>query len=301
MATKKSKTSSKSSSKSKVTNSKNTARTEHAATETKSAPEVAPLTLKSFFARKYDGNESIGVIFKKPKFYGALLGELIGTALLSMVMFSLIPMGIGQSIGWYTFAMIAIYIAVIAISGACLNPIVTVGMMATRRISVVRGIMYIIAEVLGAWLAWLVFSGAGAIAPNTTYEGATMVSITEGGFGMFALVEMLGACLIGFFFARAQSYKRSAFTYAAVATGGVVMAVLLGYVISAAYFQLQNNFIFNPAIALMMQIFPQSGSDFSEVLGGICQALSVYAILPMIAGVVGFYLADFTNRLSGNE
>ena len=197
--------------------------------------------------------------------------------------------------------MIAIYIAVIAISGACLNPIVTVGMMATRRISVVRGIMYIIAEVLGAWLAWLVFSGAGAIAPNTTYEGATMVSITEGGFGMFALVEMLGACLIGFFFARAQSYKRSAFTYAAVATGGVVMAVLLGYVISAAYFQLQNNFIFNPAIALMMQIFPQSGSDFSEVLGGICQALSVYAILPMIAGVVGFYLADFTNRLSGNE
>ena len=113
------------------------------------------------------------------------------------------------------------------------------------------------------------------------------------------MIELVGAILIGFFFARALAYKRSVFTFAAIVAGGLALAIVFGYVVSAAFVGLSNNFIFNPAAALMYQIFPTAGESFGEVLGGICQALSAYAILPMIGGVVGFYIADFASKLSG--
>jgi hypothetical protein len=115
------------------------------------------------------------------------------------------------------------------------------------------------------------------------------------------MIELLGAIIIAFFFARALKYKRSVFTFAATTAGGIVLAMLIGFVVSAAFVGVQNNFVYNPAAALMFQIFPDSGDSFGAVLGGICQALSVYALLPMIGGVVGFYLSDFMGKLSGEE
>lgn len=256
--------------------------------------------LSGFFARKYEEKESILTVFKNHKFYGALLGEIIGTMLIALLLFSLSLMGIAN-IATYGFAVIAILIAVYAFSGACLNPIVTVGMMASRRMSVIRGIMYIIAEVIGAWLGWLIFNAFHLAGGETAYDIPAMSAIGEGGFWTVAFVELLGAAIIAFAFARALKYKRSVFTFAAVIAGGIALAVIVGYVVSAAFLGLNSNFIFNPAAAMMMQIFPQSGESFGEILGGICQALSAYAIIPMIGGVIGFYLSDFTAKLSGEE
>lgn len=256
--------------------------------------------LSGFFARKYEGKESILTIFKSHKFYGALLGEVLGTMLLALLFFSLSLMGI-HSLATYAFAMIAILIAIYAFSGACLNPLITVGMMASRRMSVIRGIMYIIAEVIGAWLGWLIFNAFHLTGGETAYDIPTMSAIAENGMWIVTMIELVGAIIISFFFARALKYKRSVFTFAAVAAGGLILAVVLGYVVSAAFLSLNNNFIFNPALAMMYQIFPTAGENFGEILGGICQALSIYAIFPMIGGVVGFYLADFTSKLSDEE
>lgn len=253
-----------------------------------------------FFARKYEEKESILTIFKSHKFYGALLGEVIGTLLLALLFFSLSLMGI-HSVATYAFAVIAVLIAIYAFSGACLNPLITVGMMASRRMSVIRGIMYIIAEVLGAWLGWLIFNAFHLTGGETAYDIPTMAAIAENGMWIVTMVELVGAIIIAFFFDRALKYKRSVFTFAAVVAGGLILAVVLGYVVSAAFLSLNNNFIFNPALAMMYQIFPTAGENFGEILGGICQALSIYAIFPMIGGVVGFYLADFTSKLSGEE
>ena len=77
--------------------------------------------------------------------------------------------------------------------------------------------------------------------------------------------------------------------------------MVIGYVVSAAFLGTNNSFIFNPATAMMLQIFPTAGDDFGQIFGGICQALSIYAILPMIGGAIGFYLSDFTSKLSGEE
>jgi hypothetical protein len=111
----------------------------------------------------------------------------------------------------------------------------------------------------------------------------------------------MGGIIIAFFFARALKYKRSVFTFAATVAGGIVLAILVGYVVSAAFVSLSNNFIYNPALAMMLQIFPTSGENFGEILGGICQALSAYALIPAIGGVIGFYLSDFAAKLSDEE
>ncbi|MBR3353071.1 aquaporin [Candidatus Saccharibacteria bacterium] len=312
MATKKSKVSNKSNKKAKSTKPKTAVKSvtkselEAPKTKTEQAPKhevISPAKksfLSGFFARKYEEKEGILTVFKNPKFYGALLGEVIGTMLLALLFFSLSLMGI-HSAATYSFAIIAVLIAVYAFSGACLNPAITVGMMATRRMSVIRGIMYIIAEVIGAWLGWLIFNAFHLTGGESAYDVPTMSAIAENGMWIVTMVELLGAIIISFFFSRALKYKRSVFTFAAVVAGGMALAIVLGYVVSAAFLGLNNNFIFNPALAMMYKIFPTSGENFGEIIGGICQALSIYAIFPMIGGVVGFYLSEFTSRLSGEE
>lgn len=256
--------------------------------------------LSGFFARKYEEKESVLTIFKNHKFYGALLGEVIGTLLLTLLLLSLSLMGIAN-VAMYSFAIIAILIAVYAFSGACLNPIIAVGMMASRRMSVIRGIMYIIAEVVGAWLGWLIFNAFHLAGGDTAYDIPAMAAIAENGMWIVTMIELVGAIIIAFFFARALKYKRSVFTFGAIVAGGIALAVVVGYVVSAAFLGLNNNFIFNPAVAMMYQIFPTAGESFGEILGGICQALAIYAIFPMIGGAIGFYLADFTSKLNGEE
>ena len=305
MATKKSNKSTKST-KTKSTKPKTAAKTanktelEAPKTKTVETKTNGKSCLSGFFAKKYEEKEGILTVFKSHKFYGALLGEIIGTMLIALLLFSVSLMGLA-SVATYSFAIIALLIAVYAFSGACLNPIVVVGMMASRRMSVIRGIMYIIAEIAGAWLGWLIFNGFHLAGGETAYELPSIAAIGEGQFWLFAMIELMGAVIIAFFYARALKYKRSVFTFAAVVAGGLALAVLIAYVVSAAFLGLNNNFIMNPAVALMLQIFPTAGENFGEIVGGICQALSVFALLPMIGGVIGFYLSDFTGKLSSED
>lgn len=302
MATKKSKSSNKSAktqSTKKESAAKSVAKSDVKATNTNSSKDTT--TSKSskcgFFAKKYEEKESILTVFKNRKFYGSLLGEVIGTFFITLLLLALSLMGL-HSLATYAFAVIAILIAVYAFSGACLNPLITAGMMATRRMSVIRGIMYIIAEVIGAWLGWLIFNAFHLAGGETAYDVPAMAAIAEGKFWLVTFIELIGAFAIGFFFARALDYKRSVFTFAAVVTGGIALAAVTGYVISAAFLGFSNNFIFNPAAALMMQIFPTVGDNFGEIFGGICQALAAYALFPMIGGILGFYLSDASKKLS---
>lgn len=294
MATKKPKSSAK---------SKTVAKTTKPKTKKVGAEVIASKTVEKkscfagFFSKKYEEKESVLTIFKNHKFYGALLGEVIGTLLITLLLFALSLMGL-SSIATYSFAVIAIFIGVYAFSGACLNPIFAIGMMATRRMSVIRGVMYILAEIVGAWLGWLIFNSFQLAGGDSAYAVPTMAEVAEGKFFVVAMIEMIAAIIVAFLYARALKYKKSVFTFAAVVAGGFAFVMVISYVISAAFLGLSSNFIVNPAAALMFQIFPTTGADFGEIFGGICQALSIYVLLPAIGGVIGFYLSDFTGKLS---
>lgn len=268
---------------------------------TNSAKAEKKSCFKGFFAKKYEENESVLTVFKNPKFYGALLGEILGTALLAAFMLSMLLVGGLANISGFAFVVIAILIAVYAFSGACLNPLITVGMMASRRMSVIRGVMYIIAEVVGAWLGWVIINSFHLAGGTTAMDIKTLSPIGEDQFWLFVMVELLGAIIIAFMFARALKYKRSVFTFGAIVAGGLIFAITLGHIVSVGFLNLSNNFVFNPAVALMSQIFPTTGDNFGEILGGICQALTVFVLFPAVGGVCGFYLSDFASKLSGEE
>ena len=247
---------------------------------------------KAFFAKKYEEDENILTIFKDKKVYGALLGEIFGTAIIMMIILTL---GLYQLL--YLFLILtAVYVAVHKLSGAHLNPIVTAGMMATRRVSVIRGILYLLAQVIGAWLGQLVIT-AFLNASGSEVTLPSMTATPEGMFWVVSMIEFFGAALIGFFFARAQEYKRSSFTFGALVAGGTMLALVLAYIISANYFSLDGTFMLNPALALMYEILPQSANAVGELLGGIGLALLTYVVFPMVGGVLGFYLSDAAETL----
>ena len=251
--------------------------------------------LKGFFACKHDEKETVLTIFKNPRIYGAILGELVGTMIVTMVLLSL---GLYQPL-YIMFAVLAVTAAVYGISGANLNPIVTIGMMATRRISAIRGVLYMLAQILGAWLGFVVinaFHSAGG-------EGASELTAVSSGeienFWICTFIEFAGAILIAFFFARAVVYKKNQVIFATAVGAGVCIALLFAIMVSG-YAGLQNNFALNPAAALTFQILPSQG-EFGELIGQVAQSLTTYWIFPLLGGVVGFYLSDFMGRLSGEK
>lgn len=269
----------------------------------KSVKETKPevITTKKgmgkFFARKFDAKENILTIFKSPKIYGAILGELLGTMLLAII---LLTLGIYQPL-YVMFGLIAITVAVFGLSGANLNPFITVGMLATRRMSAIRGTLYIVAQVLGAWFGLLLVSAfAGAAGSQSGVTIPKMAELADKTFWTVTMIEMVGAAIFAFFFARALTQKQNVLTFAAVIGCGLLMTIVFAVVVSG-YFKLQGNFIFNPAIALMYQILPNGGDSFGDIIGKVFKALTTYAILPMIGGVVGFYLADLAGFLAGEE
>ena len=275
-------------------------KTEKAETATTSANAIAKggNPFKGFFAKKCDKDENILTIFKSPRIWGALVGELVGTMLLTILM---IALGVYQPL-YILIGVIAITMAVYAFSGAHLNPAVTVGMMATRRVSAIRGILYIVAQIVGAWLGLLVMSGFRAMGEDAV-ELPAITALEDATIWKNIFIEFLGATVIGFFFCRAQSYRtpKGAFTYAALVAGGLTLAVLFAVVISSNYVGLSSNFVLNPAIAIMEQIFPSVSDGFGELMGSVAIASLTYIIVPMIGAVVGFFVADASKKLAGEE
>lgn len=252
---------------------------------------------KTFFAKKYEEDESILTIFKDHKIYGNILGEVFGTMLLALIVFTL---GLTQPLYMF-FALLAVVIAVYKLSGAQLNPINTIGMMVTRRMSAIRGVLYLLAQVVGAWLGYLLvklFVNAGTGLTGTEAEFPAMAVIQEGYYWVVTLLEFFGAAIVGFFYARAQQYKKNVVAFAGVVAGGMTLAIIVVYLLSYAYFGLNNNFMLNPAISLMYGILPSSADAVGELLLGIFQALFTYVIFPMVGGIVGFWLSDTANILA---
>ncbi len=264
------------------------------AIQTASAETSNTSTMKGFFARKCDKNENVLTIFKTPKIWGALLGELIGTMFITMFMLTL---GFNNPL-YLVIVMIGVYAVIVGISGANLNPLVTAGMMATRRMSAIRGVLYMLAQVLGAWIG-LIIINAFRLSSGTTYELPMMDEITGETFWTIALIELLGAAIIAFCFARSLRYaRRNPLVFSIAVTSAVTLAIVTGSIISGFFAFSGNTFMFNPATALMYQILPTTADGFGELAALAGLALAAYIVIPMVGGIVGFYLSDITTRLS---
>lgn len=267
--------------------------------------------VKEFFARKFDASENILTIFKSGKIFGALIGELLGTAAITAIVLTL-----GLNPIYVVFAYLGITLAVFKLSGANLNPVITAGMLATRRMSAIRGVLYLIAQVLGSWVAYLVVNAflqagiaTGNIQSTTALPAlATADSITvatEGAsyFWAITMIEFIGAIIFAFIFARALAYKRSSFTFAATVAAGMFTAILFALTVSMNYLGISQEYtyVLNPATAVVYGLFPSSAEGFDALMQALMPMLVSYVIFPVLGGIVGFYASDIAGKLSGEN
>lgn len=274
--------------------------------------DKGPSKLKQFFSRKGDANENILTIFRDTKIITAIIGEIVGVAVITMIALTL---GLFNPL-YMILAYVGITAAIVKLSGAHLNPIITAGMMASRRVSAIRGVIYIISQVLGAWLGFLVISSlrkAGIAAGNieeatsalpTLAQPDELSGAVEGTslLGAVRLIEFIGAIIIAFFFARAQRVKKNTAAFAITVASGVFIAMIIAVVANSNFFMLQSNtFIMNPAVGMIYGIFPSSANGFDALMSALLPMLVSYVILPIIGGVLGFYLSDFATILSGED
>ena len=267
---------------------------------------------KEFFARKFDASENILTIFTSGKIYGALIAELLGTAALTIMLLTL-----GLNPIYAVFAYLGITLATFKLSGANLNPIITAGMLATRRMSAIRGVLYFIAQVLGAWVGYLVvnaFLQAGIATGNVQASSTAIPALaaagditvaTEGSsyFWAITMIEFIGAIVIAFAYARALAYKRNSLTFAITLSAGVFTAILFALTLTMNYLGISQEYtyVLNPASAVVYGLFPSNAEGFDALMQALMPMLVSYVIFPIIGGIVGFYVSDLAGKLSGEK
>lgn len=193
-----------------------------------------------------------------------LLAEVIGTFFL-VVAALLSPTGL-------TFALVGVTLLVMVIalgkvSGAHLNPAVTVGLVAVRQFPLREGLLYIVAQVIGAFLAFTFGSLVGRqLAVTDPHANALWF-------------ESIGTVLLVFVVTRVVMSKLSP-EASALAIG---LALSIGIAIAGP----SSGGVLNPAIALVL-LFGNLTSG--SVLTGI-----LYLIVPIVAGGVAALLAGSLN------
>lgn len=216
----------------------------------------------------------------------SLGAELIGTFLLAAVVVA----GSGQPV-FVLFALTGIILLIGAISGAHVNPAVTIGAWVTRRIGWLRAVGYIAAQVIGAALAYVVLSTFLSGAPEVTAEAqqfgqqapalfaAAGLEAYQGNEWYVFFAELLGAAVLGFAIANVLRERQD--RVAAAFTGGLGLFIaLLGATVAAGY--VSATVALNPAIAVTLQAY-----DWASFW-----PFAIYALAPVIGAVVGFILHD---------
>jgi aquaporin Z len=274
--------------------------TKKAATTNKKAPAKKSAAVTSTKTTKTTVTTAPNVAAKSHTFAGyikrsvrtatlwrALGAELVGTFLLAGV----VIVGQGQPI-FVLFAFAGVVITLGAISGAHVNPAITIGALVTRRIGWLRAVGYIIAQCLGAALAYIVLSsfinGANAASASAAYGQAAPSLFAAADVTSAKLVgkewyvffaELTGTAVLGLALANATRELKDRVAAAFTAGFGIFIALMIA--VSAASY-VGATAIINPAIAIALHAY--SGTNIWP--------FAIYALAPVIGGVLGFVVYD---------
>lgn len=244
------------------------------------ASETRPETAKSSTVSRRLGGDRRTVLA------AALIGEFIGTFLLASAY--LVTKGEPLYMG---FVLVALVLTVGTLSGAYLNPMLTVGGWVTRKLGHLRAVSYIVAQLLGAGAAYVVLS---AFTNGYHVEGSTAAALSQQTLDVFKVAaltdnnhwyvffaELLGSSIFAFAVAGALREKTDRVAKAfQVGLGLFVGALIAGVAASYA----SANVVLNPAIALSATAVDWTKIDWF--------AAAAYLVAPLIGGIIGFALRD---------
>jgi len=267
--------------------------TKKAATTTKKAPakkSAAAKTTKTTVttapaaANTFSGHIQASV--RSTALWRALGAEVVGTFLLAGVVIA----GQGQPI-FVLFALVGIVLTLGAISGSHVNPAITIGALVTRRIGWLRAIGYILAQCLGAALAYVVLNafigGANAVSAQAQAYGqqaptlfvAADVAKLAGKEWFIFFSELTGAAILGLAYANASRLVRGRLAGAFTIGLGIFTALMVA--VSAASY-VGATAVLNPAVAIALHAYSWAN----------LWPFAIYAIAPAIGAVVGFVVYD---------
>lgn len=213
-------------------------------------------------------------------FWRSLSAELVGTFILAAVFI----VGQGQPL-YLLFAVAGLILLLGTVSGAYLNPATTIASWVSRRISWVRAVGYIVFQIIGALLAFVVLSAfvGGTDASNAAIYGPTEIfkasALVENKEIFVFFSELLGTFIFGFAFANALRASQERLTSAFTAGIGIFVALMISF-IAASY--VTGTAILNPAVAFSLQ-----GISFDV------WPIAVYILAPIVGAILGFFLNDF--------
>ena len=241
--------------------------------------KAAPVAKKTALAKSQAFFKSQKVV--NGRFIATLVAEFIGTFI--FVAFFMSTQGDPR---YAMFALVGIALLIGGISGAAVNPAMTISGWITRKIKATQAIGYIIAQTLGAVAAWSVLSAfAGGTAATTTTASSsifTAASITAGKEWYVFFAELLGAAILAFGLAAALKFRKNhePSINGALAYGfALYAAMFITYIIISP---LGTGLVFfNPAVA-----FAAGAVTFK------LWPIAIYIVAPIIGGVLGFVLQD---------
>lgn len=189
-----------------------------------------------------------------------LLAEFLGTAILATAAINISRSQIG--IAYFVAIGVGLVMGLLVlvfgkVSGAHVNPAVTVGLWTVRKIGTLKALSYVAAQMLGGLAAWQLAN---------FFNSGEIMSIAPKQFEWTALVaEAVGAFVFTFAIAAAIYQDLEIGKKAAVIGGGLTAGVIIASLGSSA--------IINPAVALANQSWAKA-----------------YIFGPIIGGVIGFNL-----------
>lgn len=218
-----------------------------------------------------------------------LIAEFIGTFILASVV--IVPLVNGNPF-LAMFALAGIVLILGRVSGAYVNPALTIGAWATKRISGLTAIGYVIMQLAGGYIAFAAMSaflGAAPEAASSVFGAAKtpqlfeLAAIPENKEWFVFAAEALGTFLFGAAVASAtfKTTERSAAAFT-VGVGFFIGALIAG---SAATF-VQGGVVLNPAVALALQSF----SELST------WSFAIYGAASVLGATLGFVVYDLLHR-----
>ena len=227
----------------------------------------------------------------KPSFISAVVLEFIGTFLLAAG----IIISQGQPIG-VMFILMSILIAG-GISGAHVNPLITIGAWATRRINTIKAIFYIVAQVLGAMVAFMLLNAFVGTQDTLQSYGQKPTLFTTNPIPkdkeMLTLAaEFIGSFIFAFSVATITSNKKNGNMAKALGVGGgLYLAVLIAGSLATL---IGSSAIINPAVAFALQAFTIKNQN-------VPYAIAIYIGAALIGGILGFALNHLIQKSTEEE
>jgi glycerol uptake facilitator-like aquaporin len=201
----------------------------------------------------------------KQRHIAALLAEVIGTFVLVLVVLNVSRYGLPffTAIG-AGVAVAAFYSIFATVSGGNFNPAITLGLFSIRKLTFVRTIGYLVAQAVGALLAWQFYE---------YITGRTLKNSTAAFDWKILIAEAIGALVIGMAYAAVYVQKLAKWQAAATLGCGLFLAITVA--------GLASNGLLNPALALGVRSF-----DINYFLGAVAGAIVgmlvfAYVITPL--------------------